>query len=66
MTADKLTTMSFPAFSGLFAILTAAAAAAPDDIPTCDIYNTNRIALKMLPPPNHTHGISKVQFKSCN
>jgi len=29
-----LTTMSFPAFSGLFAILIAAAAAAPDDIPT--------------------------------
>lgn len=26
--------MSFPAFSGLFAILIAAAAAAPDDIPT--------------------------------
>lgn len=26
--------MSFPAFSGLFAILTAAAVAAPDDIPT--------------------------------
>lgn len=30
----KLTTMSFPAFSGLFAILIAAAAAAPEDIPT--------------------------------
>jgi hypothetical protein len=30
----KLTTMSFPAFSGLFAISMAAAAAAPDDIPT--------------------------------
>ena len=30
----RLTTMSFPAFSGLFAILIAAAAAAPDDIPT--------------------------------
>jgi len=30
--------MSFPAFSGLFAILIAAAAAAPDDIPTCDIF----------------------------
>lgn len=30
--------MSFPAFSGLFAILIAAAAAAPDDIPT---YNTS-------------------------
>jgi len=30
-----LTTMSFPEFSGLFAILIAAAAAAPDDIPTC-------------------------------
>jgi hypothetical protein len=27
--------MSFPAFSGFFAILIAAAAAAPDDIPTC-------------------------------
>lgn len=33
----KLTTMSFPSFSGLFAILIAAAAAAPDDIPTCQI-----------------------------
>lgn len=32
----ELTTMSFPAFSGLFAILTAAAAAAPEDIPTWD------------------------------
>lgn len=31
----QLTTMSFPAFSGLFAIFIAAAAAAPDDIPTC-------------------------------
>ena len=30
--------MSFPAFSGLFAILIAAAAAAPDDIPT---WNSN-------------------------
>lgn len=29
------TTMSFPAFSGLFAISIAAAAAPPDDIPTC-------------------------------
>lgn len=28
--------MSFPAFSGLLAILIAAAAAAPDDIPTWD------------------------------
>ena len=27
--------MSFPAFSGLFAIFIAAAAAAPDEIPTC-------------------------------
>jgi len=32
--SDQLTTISFPAFSGLFAILMAAAAAAPDDIPT--------------------------------
>jgi hypothetical protein len=32
----KLTTMSFPAFSGLFAILIAAAAAPPDEIPTCN------------------------------
>lgn len=32
----KLTTMSFPAFSGLFAIRIAAAVAAPDDIPTCN------------------------------
>ena len=31
---SKLTTISFPAFSGLFAILIAAAVAAPDDIPT--------------------------------
>jgi hypothetical protein len=31
---NQLTTISFPAFSGLFAILMAAAAAAPDDIPT--------------------------------
>ena len=30
-----LTTMSFPAFSGLFATFIAAAAAAPDEIPTC-------------------------------
>ena len=28
--------MSFPAFSGLFASLMAAAAAAPDEIPTCN------------------------------
>ncbi|KAK4773203.1 hypothetical protein SAY87_028222 [Trapa incisa] len=31
----RLTTINFPAFSGLFAILIAAGAAAPDDIPTC-------------------------------
>lgn len=31
----KLTTMSFSAFSGLFANLIATAAAAPEDIPTC-------------------------------
>lgn len=31
---DYLTTMSFPAYSGRFAILIAAAAAAPDEIPT--------------------------------
>lgn len=36
----KLTTMSFPAFSGLSAILIAAAAAAPDDIPTCNPFFT--------------------------
>jgi hypothetical protein len=30
-----LTTISFPAFSGLCATLIAATAAAPDDIPTC-------------------------------
>jgi hypothetical protein len=30
-----LTAMSFPAFSGLFATFIAAAAAAPDEIPTC-------------------------------
>lgn len=35
---NELTTMSFPAFSALLAILIAAAAAAPDDIPTCNIY----------------------------
>ena len=29
------TVMSFPSFSGLFASFIAAAAAAPDDIPTC-------------------------------
>ena len=34
----QLTTMSFPVFSGLFANLIAAAAAAPDDIPTCQDY----------------------------
>jgi len=44
--------MSFPAFSGLFAILIAAAAAAPDDIPTWNVYNTNKIAIKILSPPN--------------
>ena len=33
-----LTTTSFPAFSGLFASLMAAAAAAPDDMPTCNRY----------------------------
>ena len=32
--ANDLTTMSFPAFSGLFAIFIAAAAAAPDEGPT--------------------------------
>lgn len=30
--------MSFPAFSGLFATMIAAAAAAPDDIPTWQSY----------------------------
>lgn len=38
----KLTTMSFPAFSGLFAILIAAAAAAPEDIPTWDSWFHNQ------------------------
>jgi len=33
----KLTTMSFPAFSGRFATFNAAAAAAPEDIPTCQM-----------------------------
>jgi len=47
--------MSFPAFSGLFAILIAAAAAAPDDIPTCNVYNTNKIAIKVLSPPDATN-----------
>ena len=32
--------MSFPVFSGLFANLMAAAAAAPDEIPTYKRYNT--------------------------
>lgn len=36
---NKLTTINFPAFSSLFAILIAAAAAAPDDIPTCKNYD---------------------------
>jgi hypothetical protein len=35
MKAFRLTTMSFPAFSGLFPNFIAAAAAAPDEIPTC-------------------------------
>ena len=34
--AIRLTTMSFPAFSGLFPTFIAAAAAAPDEIPTCN------------------------------
>lgn len=34
----QLTTMSWPAFSGLFANFMAAAAAAPDDIPTCNTF----------------------------
>lgn len=34
--------MSFPAFSGLFAILIAAAAAAPEDIPTWDNWFHNQ------------------------
>lgn len=38
----KLTTMSFPAFSDLFATLIAAAAAAPDDIPTCISNDTSK------------------------
>ena len=33
-----LTAISFPAFSGLFANFIAAAAAAPDEIPTCKIH----------------------------
>ena len=37
----KLTTMSFPAFSGLLAILIAAATAVPDDIPTCNTCQPN-------------------------
>ena len=35
---NELTTMSFPAFSALLAIVIAAAAAAPDGIPPCNIY----------------------------
>jgi hypothetical protein len=34
--AVRLTTMSFPAFSGLLPRFIAAAAAAPDEIPTCN------------------------------
>ena len=34
---QSLTTMSFPAFSGRFATFNAAAAVAPEDIPTCKI-----------------------------
>jgi len=33
----KLTTMSFPTFSGRFATFNAAAAEAPEDIPTCQM-----------------------------
>lgn len=36
--AIRLTTMSFPAFSCFLASFIAAAAAAPDEIPTCKIF----------------------------
>jgi len=44
--------MSFPSFSGRCAILMAAAAAAPDDIPTCmEAYNKAKTVTrwKILP-----------------
>lgn len=40
---NKLTTMSLPSFSGRFAILIAAAAAAPEDIPTCREREINNV-----------------------
>lgn len=43
-----LTTKSFPAFSGLLAILIAAAAAAPDDIPTCNACNHGNVTLVLI------------------
>ena len=36
--SEVLTTISFPAFSGLLATFMAAAAAAPEEIPTCTIF----------------------------
>jgi hypothetical protein len=36
--SEVLTTISFPAFSGLLATVMAAAAAAPEEIPTCTIF----------------------------
>jgi hypothetical protein len=38
--ALRLTTISFPVFSGLLANLIAAAAAAPDEMPTCEKHGT--------------------------
>jgi hypothetical protein len=38
--ALRLTTISFPVFSGLLANLIAAAAAAPDEMPTCKKHGT--------------------------
>ena len=40
--------MSFPAFSGLCAIFIAAAAVAPEDIPTCNILYYKDIIVKIL------------------
>lgn len=36
--SEVLTTISFPAFSGLLATFMAAAAAAPEEIPTCTVF----------------------------
>lgn len=45
---SALTTISFPAFSGLLATFIAAAAAAPDEIPTCTIFTHLHMATRIL------------------